>query len=294
MMLNLLQQLKAGRVLLSDGATGTALQQRGLPPGVCMESWNETHSDDVQSVFTAYIAAGSDIIETNTFGGNPFKLAHYGLADKTEIFNRYGAEISRQAAGENHYVFGSVGPTGEFMQPLGTRSEAEMIAAFARQISALAQGGADAICIETQMALEEALAAVKAAKNHTNLPVAVTMAFDKTAAGDFRTVMGVSPEQMVDKLTAAGADVIGSNCGQGPARMVELCRKLRPLTDLPLMFQANAGLPVIENGQTVFKATPEEMAQGAVQLRAAGANIIGGCCGTTPEHIAAVRRVIPK
>ena len=176
------------------------------------------------------------------------------------------------------------------MKPLGSRTEAEMIETFAEQMKALAQGGVDALCIETQVALDEAVAAVKAARDNTDLPVVVSFAFSTIKAGQFHTIMGVSPEKMVEKLTAAGADVLGSNCGQGPERMLELCNRLRWLTDLPLMIQANAGLPVMEKGQTIFRATPQEMADGAVQFRKAGANIIGGCCGTTPAHIEAMRK----
>jgi len=176
------------------------------------------------------------------------------------------------------------------MKPAGPRIEAEIVSAFAEQIKALAEGGVDAICIETQIALDEALAALKAVKENSDLPAIVTLTFSKTPAGKFRTIMGASPEQMVEKLTKAGAAILGSNCGQGPAQMLELCHLLRPMTDLPLMFQANAGLPVFENGKAVFKASPEEMAEAAVLMRAAGANIIGGCCGTTPGHIKAMRK----
>jgi 5-methyltetrahydrofolate--homocysteine methyltransferase len=288
-MSKILQEIKAGRTLLCDGAMGTQLHRRGLALKTCPESWNLSHPDDVQAISAEYIVAGCDIVETNTLGATRSRLAHYGLADQVVEINRKSARLARRAAGNDHYVFASVGPTGELMKPLGPRSEAEMIGIFAEQMKALAEEGVDAFCIETQIALEEALAAVKAAKENTDLPVAVTLTFNKTPAGIFRTVMGISPDRMVEKLTFAGADVIGSNCGQGPERMVELCRKFRWLTDLPLMFQANAGLPVMENGQTVFKATPQEMAEYAVQIRSAGANIIGGCCGTTPSHIKAMR-----
>jgi 5-methyltetrahydrofolate--homocysteine methyltransferase len=288
----LLDELRAGRVLLCDGAMGTQLYRRGLGPGECAESWNLSRPEDVQAIWTEYIAAGSDIIETNTLGATRSRLAHYGLADKAVEINRESARLARCAAGDDHYVFASVGPTGELMQPLGSKSEAEMIAIFAEQMKALAEGGADALCIETQVALDEAAAAVKAAKDNTELPVIVCLTFKEIKAGQFRTVMGVSPDRMVEKLAAAGADILGSNCGQGPAKMLDLCRKLRWLTDLPLMIQPNAGLPVVEDMQTVFKATPEEMADTARQLRNAGANIVGGCCGTTPAHIEAMRKSI--
>jgi 5-methyltetrahydrofolate--homocysteine methyltransferase len=287
-LLSALQQ--PGKILLCDGAMGTQLYRRGLQLKTCPESWNLTHPDDVQAIGVEYIAAGSDIIETNTLGATRLKLTYYGLADQVIEINRKAAQLARHAAGNDHIVFASVGPTGEFIKPVGPRTETEIIGAFAEQIKALAEGGVDAFCIETQIALDEALAAVKAVTENSDLPAIVTMTFNKTPAGKFRTIMGASPEQMVEKLTAAGAAVLGSNCGQGPAQMLELCRLLRPMTDLPLMFQANAGLPVFENGEAAFKASPEEMADAAVLLRDGGANIIGGCCGTTPDHIKAMRK----
>jgi 5-methyltetrahydrofolate--homocysteine methyltransferase len=286
----LLDELKAGRVLLCDGAMGTQLHRMGMGPGECAESWNLSRPGDVQAIGAEYIVAGSDIIETNTLGASRPRLAHYGMADQVVEINRESARLARGAAGDDHYVFASIGPTGELMEPLGSKSEAEIVAIFAEQMKALAEGGADALCIETQIALDEAAAAVKAAKDNTELPVIVSLTFKEMKAGQFRTVMGVSPDRMVEKLVFAGADVLGSNCGQGPAKMLELCRKLRWLTDLPLMIQPNAGLPVVEDKQTVFKATPEEMADTARQLRDAGASIIGGCCGTTPAHIEAMRK----
>jgi 5-methyltetrahydrofolate--homocysteine methyltransferase len=288
-MTNLLQELKAGRVLLCDGAMGTQLYRRGLPLRACPEEWNLSHPDDVRAVCLEYIAAGSDIVETNTLGATRPRLAHFGLADRVAEINRESAQLARSAAGDDRYVFASVGPTGEFMKPVGPRTETEIIETFAEQMQALAQGSVDALCIETQISLNEALAAVKAAKINTDLPVVVTFTFNKTAAGKFRTVMGESPERVVEQLIIAGADVFGSNCGWGPEQMLELCREMRPLTNLPLMFQPNAGMPAMENGQTVFKATPQELADACVQLRDAGVGIIGGCCGTTPAHIKAMR-----
>ncbi|MBN1844468.1 MAG: homocysteine S-methyltransferase family protein [Sedimentisphaerales bacterium] len=289
---SILEALKAGRILLSDGAMGTALQQRGLAPGDNPERWNLDHPEAVEQISADYIAAGSDLIETNSFGGTRYKQKHYGLADRITELNRRAAEIARRAAGDDHFVAGSVGPTGVLLEPLGPARETEVTEAFAEQIAALAAGGADVICIETMMALEEARAALRAAKDVCDLPVIVTFTFEKGVRGDYRTLMGVSCAQVAREL--GEANILGSNCGGGMEQMIEVCREFRSATDKYLMMQPNAGLPVIEQDRTVFKATPREMAEKLGQLLEAGANIVGGCCGTTADHIAAMRSFLDR
>lgn len=286
---NLLAKLRAGKVLLGDGAMGTELQKRGLEAGVCPETWNISHPEQVRDITADYVSAGSDLVLTNSFGGSRYKLSHFGLEDKVQDLNRAAARIASRAAGDSAIVVGSVGPTGEFMAPLGTATQEDFYNAFKEQITALAAGGAEAICIETMTALEEAMVALRAAKENTQLPVIVTFTFDKTTKGEYRTMMGLSPTQAAKELTEAGADIVGSNCGSGPENMIEISRQLRDNTDSFIMIKPNAGVPVLENGKTVFKATPDEMAAHVEALINNGVNIIGGCCGTTPQHIAAMR-----
>lgn len=282
---SIISALKHQQILLSDGAWGTLLQEKGLEPGVSPESWNIDFPEKVKEVAASYIAAGSDMVETNSFGGSRFKLAHYGLGDKVRELNKRAAEISRQAAGPDKIVLGSVGPTGVILM-MGEVSEEELYEAFKEQVMALAEGGADAICIETMTAMDEAVLAIRATKENTDLEVICTMTFDKTIQGDFRTMMGVSPEQMVEELITAGADIIGTNCGNGMENMipiVEAIRKVNP--DIPILVHANAGLPHLHEGKNIFDETPDITASYIPALIKAGANIIGGCCGTTPEHI---------
>ena len=272
------------KLLVSDGAWGTELSKRGLAPGESPESWNLDRPDDVRGVAASYVEAGADIVLTNSFGGNRFKLGKSSLVDRLVEVNRRAAELSKEAAGDTVLVFASVGSTGEFMAPLGTVSEAEMVDCFAEQARALAAGGADGIVIETMTDLAEALAALRAAKENTSLPVVVSMTFDKGAQG-YATMMGVKPEQAAEALAGAGADAVGANCGAGIENMIEVARLMKPVLSVPLWVKANAGLPELVDGKTVFRQSPDVMAQHVGELVAAGANIVGGCCGTTPEHI---------
>jgi 5-methyltetrahydrofolate--homocysteine methyltransferase len=290
--MNRIEDKLAGKILVSDGAWGTFLQKKGLQPGECPELWNITHREDVLDIACSYIAAGSDMIETNSFGGSRFKLEKYGLAHQVEELNKVAAQISRQAAGSDKIVLGSIGPTGKLLLMEEVTSE-EMYEAFREQAVALEAGGADAIIVETMTDLEEAILAVRAAHENTNLEVICTMTFDKLATGGFRTMMGVSPAEMVHPLMKAGATVIGANCGNGIRDMVPIAKDIRSVNkEVPVLIHANAGMPIFQEGVTVFPESPEEMALSAEELILAGVNIIGGCCGTTPEHICKIREAV--
>ncbi len=282
--------LKSAPVVL-DGAWGTQLQMRGLPVGACPDQWNLSHPELVEEVARAYVAAGSQIILTNTFGSNPITLQRHGLADQVVAINRAGVEISRRAAAGKAKVFASIGPSGVMLM-MGEKTSDELQAAFAVQAEALAQAGADGLVIETMSDPAEALLALEAARA-TGLPVVVCMTFDSGKNRD-RTMMGTTPEQAAEQLTAAGADVIGANCGAGPENYVEICRRLKSATDRPIWIKPNAGLPEVVNGQTVYRLSPEGFANFVPRLVEAGASFIGGCCGTTPEFIRVVCRVLGR
>ena len=289
----LLEKLEKSGVLISDGAWGTMLQSKGMTTDDCPEEWNISHADDVRDVAKAYTAAGSDLILTNTFGGSRIKLEKKGFADRVAEFNESGAHNSVEVAG-SAIVAGSVGPTGEFIEPLGSITAEEMEGIFAQQIAALLKGGVRVICVETMMAVEEAVCAVKAAKKlDPTVEVIATMTFDKTPNG-FRTMMGVDPLRAVNELSEVGADILGSNCGNGIEGMIEVAAEFRKHTSKPILIHANAGVPELIDGQTVFRQSPEDFAANAQALIDAGANIIGGCCGTTPQHIAAMKGAIGK
>jgi len=287
-----LARLAAGEVLVGDGAWGTQLMARGLPPGEPPEIFNLERPEVLEEIASGYLAAGADLVTTNTFGGSPARLAKRGLDDRTEEINRAAVAAVRRAVGDRAYVSASVGPTGLLLKPYGEADPTALAAGFERQIGALAAAGADLVCIETMTDLAEALLAVRAARAAApGLPVMVTLTFEKTHRGFF-TVMGNPLAQAAAELGAAGADILGSNCGNGSETMVEVARELRKCTDRPLAIQPNAGLPEPRGGAVVYPETPEFMATQARALIAAGVQLVGGCCGTTQAHIRALRAVV--
>jgi 5-methyltetrahydrofolate--homocysteine methyltransferase len=292
--MTILDELKEGKILLSDGAWGTFLQAKGMEPGECPELWNITRRNDVLNIAESYVLAGSDIIETNSFGGSRIKLSQYGYGERVSEINEAASSISREAAGKNKHVAGSIGPTGKMLL-MGDVIEDELYDDFREQAIALEKGGADIIIIETMTDLDEARLAVKAAHENTGCIVIITMTFSKDMNGKFFTMMGVSPAEMTISMKKAGAHIIGSNCGNGTEDMIGVVKEIRSVDkEIPVMIQANAGPPEFTDGVTVYRESPEIMASFIPRLLEAGVNIIGGCCGTTPEHIKAIGKVLGR
>jgi len=289
-----LREAIAKGVVLLDGAMGTQLMVRGVAPGTCNDRLNVESPELVQGIHEAYRQAGSDAIVTNTFGANRYALARHGCAERVVEINQAGVEVARRAAGEGGYVLGDIGPTGDFLEPLGTLQAGPLREAFAEQATALRDGGADAFIVETMTALEELEIAVEAVKSVAgDMPVLASMSFD-AAAGDFRTMMGVDVASAVTKMLSLGVDAVGFNCGTASlAEYVELARRYAEevrsrATDMVLFAEPNAGKPALVDGQAVYKVTPEEFAIAAETIVAAGFGAIGGCCGTAPAYIAAL------
>lgn len=286
------ERVNSGAVLVADGAWGTELQAEGLLPGDCPELWCVDHRPSVLKIASSYISAGADLIKTNSFGASRFKLDFFGLSARCSELNKAAASISREAAGADRHVIASVGPTGKLLA-MGDVSEQELLDAFAEQAIALEQGGADACLIETMSALDEACIAIRAVKENTRLEVLCTFTFELNGKGEFRTMMGVSPVEMAHETSKAGADIIGTNCGNGLERMIPVVQELHAAEPRkPIIVNANAGAPVIRGGKTVFPDTPEAMAALVQNVIAAGAGIVGGCCGTTPAHIMAIAAAV--
>lgn len=288
----LLDRLRT-EVLVSDGAMGTELQKRGLPPGACPEEFNISHPEIVEGIHRDYIAAGSDIITTNSFGGNRFRLKEYGFEGRGREFCKRAAELARGVCPPGCYVAGSIGPTGEILEPLGTGVKSLVQDAFREQAEALAEGSVEMIIVETVMAIEEAELAVLAAKEATGLLVAATMSFEVSPRG-IRTMWGVDIPTAVQRLTEAGADIVGSNCGRGFDDMVQIVQEMRLLTGKPILAQPNAGLPQWVDGKALYPESPEMIRPKVENLLSLGVNIIGGCCGTTPEHIRITRQSVNR
>jgi 5-methyltetrahydrofolate--homocysteine methyltransferase len=289
-----LETVRGGGILVGDGAWGTMLMARGLELGDCPEAVNLENPETLGEIASLYLDAGADVITTNTFGGSPLKLDAYGLADRTEEINRLAVQTLRSAIGDRAYVSASVGPTGKILKPYGDTEPEELSESFLRQIGALIEAGADLICVETMMDLNEAKLAVAAARSHSRkIPIMATMTFDATPRGFF-TMMGTSVEQAAAGLEEAGADVIGTNCGNGIEKMVEIARDFDRATKLPIVIQSNAGLPENRAGEVIYPETPEFMAGEAAQLLDLGVAVIGGCCGTGPDHIRALRALVDR
>ncbi len=282
-----LGQIFSDGPVLTDGAWGTELAAAGLPPGAIPDLWNLSNPDKVETVARTYVDAGSDVILTNTFRANRIALAHCDPLPDIAALNAAGVRISRIAAGSQVAVFASMGPSGKMLMT-GDITTDQLEAAFIEQATALASAGADAIVVETMSDIDEATLAVRAAKR-TRLPVVASMVFD-SGRDKTRTMMGTTPEDAVRELEAAGADVVGANCGVGVEHYREVCRRMTGATTLPVWIKANAGLPTYEGSRVSYATTPDEFATTAMAIVAAGAHFIGGCCGTTPEFIRAMRR----
>jgi len=289
---NLLERLRSGEILVADGAMGTMLFERGLKSGDCPEAMNLSSIDVLEDIARLYFDAGADIIQTNTFGGSPLKLASYSLAGAAPVINRNAVLAVKRAVSGRAYVSGSCGPCGKILKPYGDTDPEAVYESFEIQMQAFAESGCDVICIETMMDLNEMLLALKAAKEKApGIPVMTTMTFEATSKG-FYTIMGVTIEKAARALEEAGADVTGSNCGNGIENMIRIATEYRKHTALPLIIQSNAGLPLIENGELVYPESPEFMAEKSVELVDAGVSIIGGCCGTGPAHIMAIKNAV--
>jgi 5-methyltetrahydrofolate--homocysteine methyltransferase len=285
-----LSRLQSGRVIVADGAMGTMLQAAGLPPGASPEGWLLENPGAVAGVHRAYIEAGSDLILTCTFGATSPRLERSGLGDRVSEINRRAVEVAREAAGDGVFVAGDIGPLGEFLTPLGELSYGEAVNIFAKQAAALVEAGVDVLYVETMSALEEVKAAVEGALQvGDGVPVTATLSFDSHG----RTNMGVRPEDAAEALLELGVDGLGANCGATldmTLGAVETMHRIAP--EMSLIVKPNAGRPRLVGDDVVYDATPEDMARYARRFVDLGARLVGGCCGSTPEHIVAIARSV--
>ncbi|MGE5325970.1 MAG: homocysteine S-methyltransferase family protein [Deltaproteobacteria bacterium] len=294
----LLHKASLKRPILGDGAMGTQLMIAGLEQGNCGEAWNLSHPERVLAIQRQYVEAGSECLITNTFGGSRIMLNRHSEGDHVAAINKAGVEIARRAFGDKSgYVIGDIGPFGGLLEPYGDFTENQVRSAFEEQAAALVEGGADAIIIETQTSLEELLVGLRAAKSAGSRCIIGSMAYDVTLDGStFRTMMGIDPERAAEFMEENGAHIVGLNCGTGMEmeRARVAFERYRDVTNLPILVQPNAGKPRLENMKIIYDQTPDEMAKGVLPLLEAGVNIVGGCCGSTPDHIRAFRLVMDE
>lgn len=285
------------KVLLFDGGMGSMLIAAGLGDGEAPDVWSVTRPEVLVDIHKQYLEAGADVIQTNTFGGTPIKLAAScrGEAPDASALNRRAAEIARQAidefGGTGKFLAGDIGPTGEFFPPMGTLSVDAARTSFRKQAAALEKGGVDLYLIETMYDIKEAVEAIRAVKEVSDKPIVCELTMDRKKKGYF-TIVGNSPAEAAEVLVAEGAAVIGANCSITSGEMLDLAVEMRALTEVPLLFQPNAGLPAFSDGEAVYGQKPEEFAADLVKMIETGANAVGGCCGTTPDFIRAARASI--
>jgi 5-methyltetrahydrofolate--homocysteine methyltransferase len=297
-MKKLLQEAAQERPLLCDGAMGTQLMLAGLEQGNCGEAWNLIQPERVFAIQRRYVEAGADCLITNTFGGSRIMLKRHGEGDDVAPINKAGVEIARRAfGGKQGYVLGDIGPFGGLLEPYGDFTEAQVRSAFEEQAAALVEAGADAIIVETQTSLEELLIGIESAQKAGAPCVIGSMAYDVTLDGStFRTMMGVEPERAAEFMEEHGAHIVALNCGTGMdmVRARAAVERYKAATSLPLMVQPNAGKPRLVNMKIVYDETPEQMAGDMMALLQAGASIVGSCCGSTPDHTRAFRKVMDE
>ncbi len=293
MISNFLERLKLNKILLCDGAMGTELQKSGLKSGDCPEELNLTHPGLIQKIHSDYLVSGSDIIETNTFGANRQRLKVYGLQDKVKELNEAAVKIAKAVCPSDKFIAGSIGPLGDMLEPYGEITEAEAFNIFKEQAIILENAGVDVIFIETMMSIEEMIIAAKAVKENCSIPVSASMTFELGRTG-LKTSFGVDIPTFAKNISAINVDIIGSNCGKGFNEMLMVVRELKDNSPLPILAQANAGIPSWIDGKTVYSETPDVIGKNVKSLIKSGVKILGGCCGTTPAHIKKMREFLDR
>lgn len=290
--ISILELLRSGKILVSDGAMGTMLQDMGLQPGECPEAWNLSQPETVGLISKQYTDAGADIVHTNTFGASPIKLAGFGLEKEIREINSAAVDVARVQIGNSAFISGSMGPTGQLPLPYGTISLKDMKAAFAAQSQALIMAGVDMLSIETMTSLQEAVSALEGAREiDHNIPISVSMTFNRTPNG-YVTIMGESINNSVKALHDAGANIVGSNCGNGLDTMIEIASEFRKATSSLVIIQSNAGLPEVIDGSTIYPESPVYFSKRVELLLDLNISIIGGCCGTTAKHIHGIKKAV--